>query len=217
MDVWILALPIKMFLSIQRPAREKLALYFVFSLGLFTTICSIVRYQYLRLFTISTDPFAATLPINTWSMVEVSVAILCASLPTLRPLFSKAQRKRTEEALQKRPPAIPHVGRVISINFDMKSARDSTSTVEIGKSVELETFRIDTPPPVPPKDARLIDSMSMKSVNSENATLVDNMSMKSGRSQALRDLESNRDLEKGDPFADGNERLMATIYLKLGR
>lgn len=217
MDIWILVLPIKMFLSIQRPPREKLALFFVFGLGIFTTICSIVRYQYLRLFTVSADPFAATLPINTWSMVEVSVAILCASLPTLRPLFSKAQRKRTEDALQKRPPAIPHVGRVISINFDMKSGRDSISTISIGKEVELETFRLDTPPPVPPKDAALFDSMSIKSAMSRNATLVDTMSVKSARSQALRDLESNRDLERGDPFADRNERLIDTIYLKLGR
>jgi hypothetical protein len=217
MDIWILSLPIKMFLSIPRPARERLALCFVFGLGLLTTICSIVRYQYLRLFTISSDPFAATLPINTWSMVEVSVAILCASLPTLRPLFSIAQRKRTEQALQKRPPAIPHVGRVISINFDMKSGRDSTSTIGTGKEVELDTFRVDTPPPVPPKDARLNDSMSIKSTMSQNATLIDNMSMKSARSQALRDLESDRDLEKGNPFADGNARLIETIYLKLGR
>lgn len=194
MDLWILALPIKMFLSIKRPAREKLALCFVFSLGIFTTICSIVRYQYLRLFTVSKDPFFDTLPINTWSMVEVSVAILCASLPTLRPLFSKAQRSRTMEALQKRPPAIPHVGRVISISFSsIKSSRDSTSTISIGKEIEMGTFQMDAPPPVPPKDAKLSDTASE-------------------RRNALRDLESN------DPFADEyQQRMQETIYLRLGR
>jgi hypothetical protein len=30
-----------------------------------------------------------------WSMVEVNIGILCASMPTLRPLFSAAQRSRT--------------------------------------------------------------------------------------------------------------------------
>ncbi|KAF2703240.1 hypothetical protein K504DRAFT_520362 [Pleomassaria siparia CBS 279.74] len=193
MDVWILALPIKMFLSIQRPTREKVELCVVFGLGIFTTICSIVRYQYLRLFTVSSDPFAASLPINTWSMVEVSVAIFCASLPTLRPLFSKSQRERTLEALQKKPPTIPRVGRVISIAFsDMKSLdRDSMSTISIGKEIEMGTFQMEAPPPVPPKDIKLRDSIRE-------------------RQRALMDLESGGSgATSVDPYSE-------TIYLKLG-
>ncbi|KAF2011209.1 hypothetical protein BU24DRAFT_331012, partial [Aaosphaeria arxii CBS 175.79] len=99
MDLWILVLPIKFVLAIPRPPREKLALYFVFGLGFFSMVASIIRLQYLRQFTLSSDPFYDSLPINMWSLIEVNIGILCASLPTLKPLVSKAQRTRTREVL----------------------------------------------------------------------------------------------------------------------
>ncbi|ORY05182.1 hypothetical protein BCR34DRAFT_491046 [Clohesyomyces aquaticus] len=94
-DIWILALPIKTLWSIQRPNREKAALVAVFGLGIFSCICSIVRLYSIRIYTESKDPFYDSVPINLWSMVEVNVGIWCASIPSLKPLFFKAQRERT--------------------------------------------------------------------------------------------------------------------------
>ncbi|ORY06132.1 hypothetical protein BCR34DRAFT_36029 [Clohesyomyces aquaticus] len=97
-DFWILALPWKLVMTIQCPRRDKIALGFIFGLGFLSAACSIVRLQYLRIFTLSKDPFYDIVPINIWSITEVNVSLICACLPTLRPLFSKSQRQRTKSA-----------------------------------------------------------------------------------------------------------------------
>jgi hypothetical protein len=85
-------------LKVQRPMREKAALVGIFSLGVFSTIASVVRLHSIRIYTESTDPFFDSVPINLWSMVEVNVGILCASIPSLKALFSKGQRERNGTA-----------------------------------------------------------------------------------------------------------------------
>ncbi|KAF2033593.1 hypothetical protein EK21DRAFT_58065 [Setomelanomma holmii] len=97
-DIFILVLPIKLLLSIQRPGREKIALLGVFALGTFSCIASIVRLYSVRIYTESKDPFFDSVAINTWSMVEINIGIWCASIPALKALFSKAQRERTQHA-----------------------------------------------------------------------------------------------------------------------
>ncbi|KNG46220.1 adp-ribose pyrophosphatase [Stemphylium lycopersici] len=92
-DIWILLLPITTILKVRRPRREKLALIGVFSLGIFSCIASIARLHSIRIYTESDDPFYDCVPLNLWSMVEVNVGILCASIPTTKPLFNKAQRE----------------------------------------------------------------------------------------------------------------------------
>jgi hypothetical protein len=88
-DVWILALPIHTLLKIQRPAHEKIALVVVFSLGVFSCIASIVRLHSIRIYTESADPFADSVPILLWSMVELNIGIWCASIPALKPLIRR--------------------------------------------------------------------------------------------------------------------------------
>jgi hypothetical protein len=95
-DVWILILPITTLLKVQRPKREKLALVAIFSLGVFSCVASIVRLHSIRIYTESSDPFHNSVPINLWSMVEINIGILCASIPATKALFSRAQRARTQ-------------------------------------------------------------------------------------------------------------------------
>ena len=94
-DIWILLLPITTLLKVQRPRREKFALVIIFSLGAFSCIAAIVRLYSVCVYTESEDPFFDSVPINVWSMVEINVGILCASIPATKALFSKAQRHRT--------------------------------------------------------------------------------------------------------------------------
>ena len=94
LDIWIILLPIKTLLSLQLPGREKGVLLGVFGLGVFSLVASIVRLYSISLFTLSKDPFFDAVPINQWSIVEVNVAIICASIPTLKPLLSKTTRDR---------------------------------------------------------------------------------------------------------------------------
>lgn len=162
MDIWILLLPYKLIFSIPRPLRERLAVYAVFGLGAFSTLCSIIRFYFLVKALHSKDPYYDSLGVNVWSVIEVNVGICCASMPTLRPLLSRAQRHRTRQAL-----------RLPDEEEDTSAARNSRrggllqvkemfitlGTVTAGtfkgskSSVYAEEgWREEKPPPVPPKD-----------------------------------------------------------------
>ncbi|KAF2459140.1 hypothetical protein BDY21DRAFT_362619 [Lineolata rhizophorae] len=97
-DIWIIGLPIRTLSSIQRPNREKLALFVVFGMGVFSCVASIVRLHTIYQYTLSSDPFYDSVQVNLWSMIEINIAIACASIPSLKPLVSKAARVRTRQA-----------------------------------------------------------------------------------------------------------------------
>ncbi|KAB5543089.1 hypothetical protein GE09DRAFT_1244464 [Coniochaeta sp. 2T2.1] len=97
-DVWILALPIPTLRSIQRPSREKIALFLIFGAGTFAAISSVVRLHTIYRYTEAADPFKESILVNLWSMIEVCVAVACASVPALKPVFSRGQRMRSRRA-----------------------------------------------------------------------------------------------------------------------
>lgn len=164
MDVWILLLPYKLIFSIPRPTREKFAVYAVFGLGAFSTICSVIRFYFLVIALNSVDPYYDSLGVNVWSVIEVNVGIICASMPTLRPLLSRAQRVRTRHALKmseasersstprssKRGGLLQAKEMFITLGTvtvgTFKNSRDSFS--------DDEEWRDEKPPPVPPKDMK---------------------------------------------------------------
>ncbi|KAI3400141.1 hypothetical protein diail_4372 [Diaporthe ilicicola] len=104
-DLAILALPIPVLTGMRLPKRQKYILVFTFSLGIFVTIVDVVRIYYLQQAitfvptTPSNDPGAlfgdspefawnASLSLM-WSAVEVNTGLVCACIPTLKPLFLK--------------------------------------------------------------------------------------------------------------------------------
>lgn len=97
-DIWILGLPIKALRSIERPTREKVALFFIFGAGTFAAIASIIRLHTIYTYTEAEDPFKNSLRVNVWSMIEINVAICCASVSALKPVFSRGQRQRSRAA-----------------------------------------------------------------------------------------------------------------------
>lgn len=87
-DIWILALPIKTLRSINRPQHEKIALFAIFGIGSVSCIMSIVRLHSIYTYTLAEDPFHEAIQVNVWSQIEFHIAIICASVPALKPLFS---------------------------------------------------------------------------------------------------------------------------------
>lgn len=90
-DLWILLLPIPTLRYLRIRQREKVALYGVFGIGIFATALSVVRLQSIYTFTLSKDPFHDGILVNLWSMIEVNSAIICASIPAMKPLFTPQQ------------------------------------------------------------------------------------------------------------------------------
>ncbi|CZR63852.1 uncharacterized protein PAC_13749 [Phialocephala subalpina] len=93
-DIVILALPIRTLKDIKRNARDKIVLFVIFGVGGFSCISSIIRLYTIKVFTDSKDPFWDGVPINIWSMIEINVAMICASVPAMKPLFTKSIRDR---------------------------------------------------------------------------------------------------------------------------
>lgn len=104
-DLAILALPIPVLTGMRLPWRQKCVLVFTFSLGIFVTVVDVVRIYYLQqaISTVSTitikdtssmfgdsPEFAWTASFSLmWSAVEVNVGMICACIPTLKPLIVK--------------------------------------------------------------------------------------------------------------------------------
>ncbi|PKY07982.1 FAD/NAD(P)-binding domain-containing protein [Aspergillus campestris IBT 28561] len=88
LDVLMLCLPFPMLWRIHTTRRQKVILMSMFALGGFVCVVSILRIVSFVYHT-GRDPTFATVPSSNWSQIEQSVGIVCACLPTLRPLFRR--------------------------------------------------------------------------------------------------------------------------------
>ncbi|KAK8094691.1 integral membrane protein [Apiospora hydei] len=88
MDLWILAMPLRTLRALQIRRGHRLVLYGVFGAFVFATAMSCVRLYSIYTYTLAEDPFLDGNFINVWSMVEINVGIICASVPALKPLFT---------------------------------------------------------------------------------------------------------------------------------
>ncbi|KAI0838700.1 MFS general substrate transporter [Hypoxylon sp. FL0890] len=105
-DLAILALPLPVLTSMRLPRRQKVILIFTFALGTFVTVVDVVRIYYLEqaitqnsslLNSKPTWPILGHSPqfawnasfALMWSAVEVNVGIICACIPTLKPLIRR--------------------------------------------------------------------------------------------------------------------------------
>lgn len=99
-DLAILVLPIPVLTGMRLPSRQKTVLIFTFALGVFVTIVDVVRIFYLQ--QASSDQLSTRNRLGTtvdfgwyastaflWSAVEVNVGIICACIPTLKPLIKR--------------------------------------------------------------------------------------------------------------------------------
>ncbi|KAL5584177.1 hypothetical protein FOVSG1_015528 [Fusarium oxysporum f. sp. vasinfectum] len=88
-DIAIFCLPLPVIKSLNLPQRQKIMLFAIFSLGFFTCVISIYRIRTLKTAASTKDPNWDNVDAAIWSFLEVTIAIITACLPTLRPLFSR--------------------------------------------------------------------------------------------------------------------------------
>ncbi|KAK2027147.1 hypothetical protein LX32DRAFT_621229 [Colletotrichum zoysiae] len=88
-DFFILGMPIQQLRNLQLGKKKKLAVCFMLSLGSFACITSIVRLQALVILAKSYDITWDNVDAVKWSITEISCALICGSLPALRPVFKK--------------------------------------------------------------------------------------------------------------------------------
>ncbi|KAI0119598.1 hypothetical protein F4814DRAFT_247900 [Daldinia grandis] len=89
-DVAVLAIPIPLFRKLQIAPKQRAALTAVFAVGAVVCIASIMRLVTLHQLRHTEDPSVSGLPLGIWSGVELDLGIICACLPTLRPMLARA-------------------------------------------------------------------------------------------------------------------------------
>ncbi|CAI7663307.1 unnamed protein product [Penicillium manginii] len=85
LDVLVLCLPYPMAWRLQTSVRQKLILTGIFFLGSFVCIVSVLRIVSFDFLSLEDATYVSVNP-STWSSIEQSVGVICACLPTLRPL-----------------------------------------------------------------------------------------------------------------------------------
>ncbi len=103
-DLAILVLPIPVLTGMRLPQKQKTILVFTFALGIFVAVVDVIRIYYLQQASLNVTgslsghtgtigdqvDFAwyASLSLM-WSAVEVNIGIICACIPTLKPLVTR--------------------------------------------------------------------------------------------------------------------------------
>lgn len=106
-DLTLLFLPMPVFTGMRLPRKQKIILVITFGFGAFVAVVDVVRIAYLQRAAISrleashnSDSQASTIAVLNdfpwyaalsfmWSAVEVNVGIMCACVPSLKPLVSR--------------------------------------------------------------------------------------------------------------------------------
>ncbi|KAK0620602.1 hypothetical protein B0T14DRAFT_430419 [Immersiella caudata] len=85
-DFIIFALPIPILVKLKMSFKRKICLVFVFSIGFFVCLISIIRIISIRQLDFSDVTYTFS-TVAYWGAVEVNLAIICACLTTLKPLL----------------------------------------------------------------------------------------------------------------------------------
>ncbi|PKY00111.1 hypothetical protein P168DRAFT_337402 [Aspergillus campestris IBT 28561] len=86
----ILILTVSILWKIQFPIRERLVFIGLMSLGIVACAASAVRLYYAnRIYNVSYDITWDAYQLWLWVLVEINLAVICASIPTIRPLVRR--------------------------------------------------------------------------------------------------------------------------------
>ncbi|KAK8115996.1 hypothetical protein PG984_012498 [Apiospora sp. TS-2023a] len=88
-DLLTYTLPIRLVLRLQVPRRQKIGLAVILCLGLFACISSIVRITFVPRMLVDSDATWVISPAMYWSVIEINVGILAASIPSFKPIASR--------------------------------------------------------------------------------------------------------------------------------
>ncbi|PQE22972.1 CFEM domain-containing protein [Rutstroemia sp. NJR-2017a BBW] len=92
-DILVVVVPIPILNKLQLGRKKKLAVLFMFAVGSFGCIISMIRLRSLLSFGNSIDPTWDYTMTEVWTVVELGVAIMCACFPAIRSLLVRVSPK----------------------------------------------------------------------------------------------------------------------------
>ncbi len=99
-DVTIFLFPMPILKNLNIKRRQKILVIGIFSLGFFTCAISIIRIKYLKQYA---DFSWENVASSCWSVSELSSAVTCLCLPTLKPLVQKVMPRLISSTAQSGP------------------------------------------------------------------------------------------------------------------
>ncbi|KAI0133197.1 hypothetical protein F4776DRAFT_664368 [Hypoxylon sp. NC0597] len=88
-DVVILLLPIPLVIRMQLPIRQKISVILLFATGIVVCCVALKRVTYIPVLEASEDYDWDAVPDMILCFIEVNLGIVCASVPAIRPFFSR--------------------------------------------------------------------------------------------------------------------------------
>ncbi|KAF3015887.1 hypothetical protein E8E14_009573 [Neopestalotiopsis sp. 37M] len=88
-DLLTYTLPIKLIINLQMPRRQKIGLAVILCLGLFACVSSIIRITYIPQMLTALDATYVISGAMYWSVIEINIGILAASIPSFKPIASR--------------------------------------------------------------------------------------------------------------------------------
>ncbi|KAI1408389.1 hypothetical protein F5Y13DRAFT_194469 [Hypoxylon sp. FL1857] len=93
-DVIIMALPMKTIWSLQTRTTDKIGITSCFALGIACVIAAVFRFYYISNVALSSNVTGTMSTTVFLFILEPNLAILCVSIPMLRPLYSRFRERR---------------------------------------------------------------------------------------------------------------------------
>lgn len=84
-------------MKLETDWKTKFGVILTFMLGLFVTICSIVRLKFLIGWSESTNPSYDYANLALWSLIELNAGVICACLPGMASLFRRLKKNVTDK------------------------------------------------------------------------------------------------------------------------
>ncbi|KAH6686222.1 hypothetical protein F5X68DRAFT_232386 [Plectosphaerella plurivora] len=94
-DIAILLFPIPELRKLKLSFAKKVGVFFMFGIGSFACVASMVRLRYMVHFVHTLDATWENVDVVIESFIEICLAIICGNLPALRPLISRIRNKVT--------------------------------------------------------------------------------------------------------------------------
>ncbi|KAH8708343.1 hypothetical protein GQ44DRAFT_469721 [Phaeosphaeriaceae sp. PMI808] len=132
-DFMVFIVPIPAVLQLHMGRRQKGLLCALFCLGFFTCAISLIRITTLHKAVDTTDPMWDNGPAAYWTAMELNCGIICACLPTLRPLISRVIPKLLSSK------SGTHSGSHQLSSMHKKSHMNSKSGIYVHNEVEIHS------------------------------------------------------------------------------
>ncbi|KAK3684062.1 hypothetical protein B0T22DRAFT_269315 [Podospora appendiculata] len=109
-DFTLVTMPMPLVGALQLPPRQKILLVFMFGIGSIPCAISFYRIKTLRAAAVSQDPNWDNVNAAIFSFLELSVGVIAACLPTMRPLLVAYMPQTFLASRRSRAPSITNTG-----------------------------------------------------------------------------------------------------------